>query len=145
MVLEELRSALEPEGSGLRRAHRDRVLRAFDSGFSSPAESRPGTCFSTSHPATTLDLDFDPAVVERTEPSGEHVFVPLAATCSRSSPPTGRGFQRGEPRARPGIDVTPTILTFWASNPAGPPGESLVPGGASESVNRAKPLTVESY
>ncbi|MGH9324708.1 MAG: alkaline phosphatase family protein [Vicinamibacteria bacterium] len=88
-----------------------------------------------------LFLDFAPgyypstdtvreAVVESTEPSGEHVFVPtrrdMLAIFAAYGPRIPKGTGLGRVRA---LDVTPTILDLLGLEPSADlPGRSLVPG-----------------
>ncbi len=131
------------------------VLDALRSALSSLKDPVTGAPIVTAffEPATTgllqpggdstgdLFLDFAPgyypststestAVVENTDPSGEHVFVPtrrdMLAIFAAYGPRIPKGVNLGRVQA---VDVTPTILDLLGLEPPSDlPGKSLVPG-----------------
>ena len=131
MVLEELRSAL----SSLKDpASGERIVTAFfepsTTGLLQPGGESTGDLFLDFapgyYPSTSTS---NSAVVERTDPSGEHVFVPtrrdMLAIFAAYGPRIPKGVNLGRVQA---IDVTPTILDLLGIEPPPElPGESLVP------------------
>ncbi len=132
LVIGEVRNALtslkDPDSG-------ERVVTAFfepaTSGLLQPGGETTGDLF----------LDFAPGyypststrstlVVERTEPSGEHVFVPtrrdMLAIFAIYGPRVPKGVNLGRVQA---VDVAPTMLDLLGIEPASDfPGKSLVPG-----------------
>jgi len=141
-VLEEVRSALSSLKDPLSG---ERIVTAFfepaTTGLLQPGGESTGDLFldfapgyypstSTSPTSSTSPVGAG-AVVERTAPSGEHVFVPtrrdMLAIFAAYGPRIPKGVNLGRVH---GIDVTPTILDLLGIEPPPPelPGTSLVPG-----------------
>jgi len=132
MVLDELRSAL----SSLKDpVSGERIVTAFfepsTTGLLQPGGDSTGDLFLDFapgyYPSTSAS---SPVVVERTEPSGEHVFVPtrrdMLAIFAAYGPRIPKGVNLGRVHA---TDVTPTILDLLGIElPPELPGKSLVPG-----------------
>jgi predicted AlkP superfamily phosphohydrolase/phosphomutase len=134
LVLSEVRSALS---SLIDPVSGERIVTAFfepaTTGLLQPGGTSTGDLFldfapgyypSTSIPSSSA------SVVERTEPSGEHVFVPtrrdMLAIFGAYGPRIPKGVNLGRVEA---VDVTPTILDLLGIEPAPElPGKSLVPG-----------------
>ncbi len=132
LALEELRRALsslkDPVSGG-------RIVTAFfepsTTGLLQPGGESTGDLFLDFapgyYPSTSTS---SPDVVERTEPSGEHVFVPtrrdMLAVFAAYGPRIPKGVNLGRVQA---VDVAPTILDLLGVEaPAELPGKSLVPG-----------------
>ena len=133
MVLEELRgalSSLKDPVSG------ERIVTAFfepaTTGLLQPGGESTGDLFLDFAPSyyPSTAIGGSGMVVERTEPSGEHVFVPtrrdMLAVFAAYGPSIPKGVNLGRVQA---IDVTPTILDLLSIEPPEDlPGKSLVPG-----------------
>jgi predicted AlkP superfamily phosphohydrolase/phosphomutase len=133
LVLEELRSALsrlKDPVSG------ERIVTAFFepalSGLLQPGGESTGDLFLDFAPGyyPSTSSSISGVVVERTDPSGEHVFVPtrrdMLAIFAAYGPRIPKGVNLGRIQA---IDVAPTILDLLGIEPpADLPGKSLVPG-----------------
>jgi predicted AlkP superfamily phosphohydrolase/phosphomutase len=132
LVLEELRSALsalkDPASGG-------RIVTALfepsTMGLLQPGGESTGDLFLDFapgyYPSTSTSPD---EVLERTEPSGEHVFVPtrrdMLAIFAAYGSRIPKGVNLGRVQA---LDVAPTILDLLGVEaPAHLPGKSLVPG-----------------
>ncbi|MGH9390406.1 MAG: alkaline phosphatase family protein, partial [Vicinamibacteria bacterium] len=133
LVLEQLRSAL----SSLKDpVSGERIVTALfepsTAGLLQPGGESTGDLFLDFAPGyyPSTSTSISGVVVERTEPSGEHVFVPtrrdMLAIFGAYGPRIPKGVNLGRVQA---IDVTPTILDLLGIEPTPElPGESLVPG-----------------
>lgn len=132
MVLEEVRSAL----SGLKDpVSGGRIVTAFfepsTSGLLQPGGDSTGDLFLDFAPGYYPSTSTTSAeIVEKTEPSGEHVFVPtrrdMLAIFAAYGPRIPAGVNLGRVQA---LDVAPTILDLLGIDPTPDlPGRSLVPG-----------------
>jgi predicted AlkP superfamily phosphohydrolase/phosphomutase len=132
IVLEEARRALsslmDPDSGG-------RIVTAFfepeTTGLLQPGGESTGDLFLDFapgyYPSTTTTAA---VVVERTRPSGEHIFVPtrreMLAIFAAYGPNVPEGVNLGRVQAG---DVTPTILQLLGIDPPPDlPGRSLIPG-----------------
>ncbi len=132
IVLEEVRSAL----SSLKDpVSGERIVTAFFepalAGLLQPGGASTGDLFLDFapgyYPSTSTSSS---CVVEKTKPSGEHVFVPtrrdMLAIFAAYGPRIPKGVNLGRVQA---IDVAPTLLDLLRIEPeAALPGKSLVPG-----------------
>ncbi len=132
IVLDALRSAL----SSLKDpVSGERIVTAFfepaTTGLLQPGGDSTGDLFLDFapgyYPSTSMSST---EVVENTDPSGEHVFVPtrrdMLAIFAAYGPRISKGVNLGRVQA---IDVTPTILDLLGIEPSSDlPGKSLVPG-----------------
>ncbi len=134
MVLAELRTAL----SSLRDpVSGERIVTAFfdpaTTGLLQPGGESTGDLFLDFAPGYYPSSSSSPSkagVVERTKPSGEHVFVPtrrdMLAIFAAYGPRIPKGVNLGRVHA---IDVTPTILDLLGIEPPPDlPGKSMIPG-----------------
>ncbi len=132
LVLEDLRSAL----SGLKDpVSGGRIVTAFfepsTAGLLQPGGESTGEMFLDFAPGYYPSTSTSSAeVVERTEPSGEHVFVPtrrdMLAIFAAYGPRIPKGVNLGRVQA---IDVAPTLLDLLGIEAPTPlPGKSLIPG-----------------
>jgi predicted AlkP superfamily phosphohydrolase/phosphomutase len=133
MVIEELRGALSSlkdpvSGEGIVTA----FFEPATTGMLQPGGESTGDLFLDFAPGyyPSTAIGGSGLVVERTEPSGEHVFVPtrrdMLAVFAAYGPRIPKGVNLGRVQA---IDVTPTILDLLSIEPPEDlPGKSLVPG-----------------
>jgi predicted AlkP superfamily phosphohydrolase/phosphomutase len=134
LVLSEVRSALS---ALIDPVSGERIVTAFfepaTTGLLQPGGESTGDLFLDFapgyYPSTSIPSSSS-SVVERTDPSGEHVFVPtrrdMLAIFGAYGPRIPKGVNLGRVQA---VDVTPTILDLLQLEPAPElPGRSLVPG-----------------